>query len=107
MSRPKSQWNKDSVKELLSSNTPRGNSAVERAIIVVFNNQTADEQRTEDVRYHNGKGFLPMHARRGTYYANWILSGRHLNAKHLEIARKMALKYSRQLLLAIKEKNND
>lgn len=94
-------WNKDSIKELLIKN----DRAVERAILVVYNNQTMDEKNEETVRYSNGKGFLPMHARRGTYYAEWIMSGRHLNGRHLEIARNMSLKYTRQLLVAIKEKN--
>lgn len=96
---PKTKWNKESVTNLLMIN----NNAVERAILVVYNNQTTDEQRSEQVKYHNGKGFLPMHAHRGTYYAQWILSGKHLSGRHLELARKMSLKYTRQLLVAIKE----
>ena len=104
MSRHKepAKWTKETVTNLLLTN----NTAVERAILVVYNNQTIDEQSSEDVKYHNGKGFLPMHARRGTYYGNWIKSGKHLSGRHLEIARKMSLKYTRQLLEAIKEKNN-
>ena len=68
-------WNKDSIKELLMKN----DRVVERAILVVYNNQTSDEKNSVTVKHNNGKGFLPMHARRGTYYAEWINSGRHLS----------------------------
>jgi hypothetical protein len=98
-----SKWNKETVTTLLMSNS----KAVEHAILVVYKNQTADEQRSETVKYHNGEGFLPMHARRGTYYANWINSGKHLNGRHLEIARTMTLKYTRQLIDAINAKGNN
>ena len=96
------KWNKDSIKDLLSSN----DRAVERAILVIYNNQTLDEKNEVTVSHNNGIGFLPMHARRGTYYANWLNSGRHLNGRHLEIARTMTMKYTRQLLMAIKAKEN-
>lgn len=97
----KSKWNKESVTNLLLTRR----EAVEHAILVIYKNQTEDEKHSETVIQNNGKGFLPMHARRGTYYANYIMSGKHLTGKHLEIGRKMALKYTRQLLLAIKEKS--
>lgn len=50
-------WNKDSIKELLMKN----DRAVERAILVVYNNQTIYEKSSETFRHNNGKGFLPMH----------------------------------------------
>jgi hypothetical protein len=99
----KSIWNKNTVKDLLV----KSDLAVEKAILVVYKGQTEDEKRTEDVKYHNNKGFLPYHSIRGTYYAKYILSGKHLSGKHLETARKMSLKYTRQLLLAIKEKEGN
>lgn len=93
-------WNKESILNLLDTN----NAAVERAILVVFRNQTSDEQRQETVKYHNNTGFTASDAHRGTYYAKWILAGKHLTRHHLERARKMAKKYHRQLLVAIAEK---
>ena len=45
----------------------------------------------------NGMGFASWGARNGTYYANWIKSGKHLSGKHLEKARKMAMYHAGQL----------
>lgn len=37
-------------------------------------------------------------AKRGTYYAKWIQSGKRLTGEHLAKARKIALYHSRQLV---------
>ena len=71
---------------------------VERAIVVLYQRQTADEQATQSTKVHNGRGFTACDARRGSYMAKWILSGKSLNGEWLEKARKMAKKYIRQLL---------
>jgi argininosuccinate lyase len=90
-------WNKESIIKLIETN----NLAVERAILVVWKNQTKEEQRASDTLENNGVGFTGAHAKMGSYYAEWINSGKHLNGKHLEKARKMAVKYHRQLLAAV------
>ena len=77
---------------------------VERAIVVLYERQTKDEQRTSSTRVHNKMGFASCDARSGTYMAKWVLSGKHLDGKWLEKARKMAKKYTRQLLEAAAEK---
>src|ERR1051325_8046066 len=46
-------WTKETVRALLAS-SPR---AVYRALICLYNRQTADEQETEDTRHLNGRGF--------------------------------------------------
>lgn len=79
--------------ELLLNN----NRAVERAILAIYNRQTAEEQKDSDTKVHNGIGFSGADARLGSYYARWILSGRNLSGNHLEKARSMSLKYVRQL----------
>ena len=71
---------------------------VERAIVVLYKRQTADERISESTRVHNGRGFNAFDAKMGTYMAKWILDGKHLNGKWLEKARKMLQKYTRQLL---------
>lgn len=93
-------WTRETVVELLENN----DRAVERAIMVVFNNQTRSEQAAETTLISNGIGFASCDANRGSYYARWIKSGKHLTGSHLENARKMAKKYVRQLLLAIEAK---
>lgn len=80
------------------------NRAVERAMIVLYNNQTQDERSAGATKHHNGKGFNSYDAKTGTYYALWVLSGRKLTGFHLERARVMSLKYVGQLVQAAKEK---
>lgn len=76
----------------------RNNLAVERAILALFKRQTPEEQATQATSASNGRGFSSFDAPKGTYYANWIKSGRHLTGKHLQHARMMAKKYIRQLV---------
>jgi hypothetical protein len=93
-------WTKDKVVELLN----RNNGAVERAIIAIYNRQTSDEQSDGETKHSNGMGFSGAHSQLGTYYAKWILSGRHLNGSHLDKARKIVLRYTTQLLEVIQTK---
>lgn len=87
-------WNKDKLVTLIQNN----NKAVERAIVVIYNRQTLDEQSAKETKHSNGIGFSGAHASLGSYYAKWILSGKSLSGGHLEKARKMALRYTAQLL---------
>ena len=93
-------WNKTSIIDLLDRN-PR---AVERALVVIYNNQTAEEKSCEATMLNNGVGFSGCDAHSGTYYAKWVLSGRHLSGKHLDKARRIAKRYHRQLLAEIEAK---
>lgn len=77
---------------------------VERAIVVLYERQTNDERATSSTCLKNGRGFASCDARSGTYMAKWVLQGKHLDGKWLDKARKMAKKYSRQLLEAAAEK---
>lgn len=97
----------DSILKALDEN-PR---AVMKAIVIVGDNQTAEEMAQEATLQHNGVGFTGTDARFGTYLYGQIRSGRGLSPKMLESARKMAKKYARtQLLAAAKlkqDKKND
>lgn len=79
--------------------------AVERAILAIYRNQTYEEQKSGETLRLNGIGFSGSDARLGTYYAKWLLKGHHLNVKHLIKARKIALKYRKQLLAIARAKN--
>jgi len=74
--------------------------AVERAITVLFAEQTRDEQATSRTCHQNSRGFNSADASRGSYYARWIAGGRHLDTWHLTKARVLVAKYWRQLLRA-------
>ena len=87
-------WTADRIVNLLNSN----NIAVERAILAIYNRQTADEKIARNTRYHNTVGFSAADAKTGTYLAKWLLSGKHLDGKFLAKGRNIAIKYRRQLL---------
>lgn len=94
----------DVSREFILDLLSRNDRAVERAIVVLFENQTADEQAVARTNHCNGRGFRKNHARRGTRYAQWVLSGRRLTGEHLENARGMARLYVRQLVEAARVK---
>jgi hypothetical protein len=93
---------KESIRALLETN----DKAVERAIIVLFERQTNDEQVQSVTRHDNQRGFSAAHASKGSYYARWIKSGRRLTGYHLQNARRITQHYTHQLLLAAQEKGS-
>lgn len=70
---------------------------LERAIVVLFKRQTNDEQRAETTKFTNGVGFTAFDAKRLSYYAKWINAGRNLSGIHLQKARTIVPKYSKQI----------
>ena len=94
-------WNEAKIVALLETN----NRAVEKAIVAIYNRQTADEKLAQSTRHDNKMGFSAAHAAKASYYARWILSGRSLTGKHLSDAREIAIRYRKQLL-AIANQNN-
>ena len=93
-------------KETIRALLVRSDLAVERAILAIFARQTETEQHAEVTVACNGQGFSAFHAKPGTYYAKWLLSGRHLTGQHLARARKLSLHYVGQLLLIAQEKQS-
>jgi len=89
----KKLWTREEIETMIQNQ----DAAVERAMVAIWERQTADEQETQGTRHHNGRGFAAWSARSGTYYANWVRSGRHLTGKHLAKARKIALHHAGQL----------
>jgi hypothetical protein len=47
-------------------------AALARALVVLNNRQTADEQRSEETKHSNQRGFNAAHAKRGTSMANFF-----------------------------------
>jgi hypothetical protein len=82
----------------------RSDHAVEKAIVRIYDRQTKDEKATETTNHLNGIGFQACDARRGTYWARLILSGRHLFADRMPKARAMVVKYRAQLTVLAFEK---
>jgi len=88
------EWTRDRIVSLIQTN----DKAVERGIIAIYKRQTLDEQASSDTKHHNSVGFSSAHARLGTYYAKWCLSGKRLSGEHLEKCRKIVLRYVGQLM---------
>lgn len=78
-------WDRASVEKLLREN----DRAVERAMVVLYQRQTADEQAQGNTKHTNGRGFSACHASKGSYYARWC---------QFDHAREIALHYTQQLL---------
>lgn len=99
-----SVWTKAKIISLLETN----DQAVARALVRINQNQTADEQSQEMVKYENGKGFRPCHARKGTSMAKFFQSRGYLTPKQVAYWRIRDVKgnmrigiYANQLLKEI------
>lgn len=87
-------WTAEEIINLIEKN----NTFVERCIVKIYERQTADEQETFNTNHNNGIGFSGADAGKMTYYAKYILTGRHLTGEHLETAKQRIKKYKKQLL---------
>jgi hypothetical protein len=87
-------FNRQAIQGLLLTN----DRALERAIFRVYQNQTANEQRTEQTTESNGVGFSGIDAEILTSFAKQLIRGRTLSPKQLIIARLKMPKYWKQLL---------
>lgn len=93
-------WTEESIVELLI----KSDRAVERGILAIYALQTESEKNSQTTNQHNNIGFSGADASSGSYYAEWLNSGNKLTGKHLDKARKMVIKYSKQLLQIVNTK---
>lgn len=91
---------REEVTHLLRTN----DRAVERALVVLFQRQTADEQAAHDTRHTNGVGFNATDAKFGSNLAQKVLKGWKLTPAQISSARRMIIKYGGQLVAAAEEK---
>lgn len=84
-----------------------------RALVVLNERQTWDEQRDGSTKYHNEQGFRPMHARRGTSMAQFYQRTGFLTPRQLawwrartESGRTRIEIYAGQLFRVAAEKRN-
>lgn len=104
------QWTKESITKLLEVN----DTAVCRALVVLYERQTASEQASFDTHDANGVGFSGAHAEFGTSCAVQYLRKGKLSEKQIAAWRKRTRNgqgpmkiamYWKQLIQAIEEKN--
>ena len=101
-------WTKETILAKLETST----KMVERSLLVIYGNQTADERASQSTSKDNGIGFTGADAFILSSFAEWVLKGeakgipegKRLSPKQLEIARKKLRKYTRQLLVAADER---
>lgn len=77
--------NKESIVELLRTN----DRAVARALVVLNDRQTQDEQQVQGTKYQNGRGFRPCHARMGAAMAQFFTRRGYLTEKQVAYWRKL------------------
>lgn len=89
------------IKEKLISNP----AWVERAILVLFERQTSDEQLTQETGHDNNQGFNKPDAKRMSFVAEFLKKGGHLTKeKALGVYGKKLCKYAKQLAKIAQEK---
>lgn len=91
---------KASIKALLA----RSDSAVKRALVVLYDRQTQDEKREDQTKHHNNRGFNHGDAKKCSYWARLVLSGRELYPSTVEKARRRLMKYAGQLAVIANQK---
>jgi hypothetical protein len=88
-------WDKEAVQALID----RNDQAVARALLVIYQNQTDDEQASFSTRHQNGVGFTGNDAEWLTDIAvKWKKWGRWASPKQCNAVRRAIRKYHRQLL---------
>lgn len=109
---------KQSIRELLHTDSPVGHRALERALLVLLARQTADERATEQTRHLNNRGFMSMDAPKMTSFAKQVQYSRRPKGEQLSPKQRAWLlrtnakgvsrigKYAGQLIEAAQEKAN-
>lgn len=91
-------------KEDIKYNLQHNTTWMERALVVLHNLQTTEEQVVDTTIEFNGKGFNGLDAKYLSYCAKWIKGGGHLNEKHKVMCGKKLPKYWNQISKIIENK---
>ena len=87
-------WTIEEMKTLIATN----DRVLYRALIVLYNGQTADEKRDGATRYTNGIGFNGVDAPILTAFTEFLKRNKFLTDKQKTLARKKLPKYAKQLV---------
>jgi len=94
------KWTKDEIRALLMTK----DAAVERALVVLFERQTTDEQAAAQTRHLNKRGFNATDAEFGTSLVRSIQKYGHLTPRQMTYARRMVRKYAGQIARVANER---
>jgi hypothetical protein len=89
------------TKEFIQTKIATDARWTQRALVVLFEMQTADEQTYGETAHNNGAGFNSSDSRYLSYCAKYVMSGRPLSGQHLAKCAVKLQKYWRQIKNAI------
>lgn len=92
-------WKKEDIHNLLDKNP----KAVMRALVAIYNLQTADEQASHTTSHANSVGFSAFDAEFCTDMAQKALKGWNFSEKQLAVTRNKMKRYHRQLVMIANE----
>lgn len=90
---------REKIETVLVRTDKVGMHAVGRALVHLKNRQTLDEQRSEETKVHNGRGFQPTHAKIGTSMATFYEKNGFLSPKQVEYWQKETAKVKKPRIL--------
>lgn len=82
-------------------------SAVELAIVRIYQRQTPDEQVTDETRHDNDRGFQQRDAKFGGKMARVIMAGGRVYSHNMARCLRMAIRYRRQLVQLAEKKSQE
>lgn len=99
------QLTKEYIQDVLARDDSVGMHAIGRALVHIFNRQTADEQEREETSHLNGRGFTGVDAKIGSSMAKFYTRNNRLSPKQMVVWQKPSKtgtskigKYWKQLL---------
>lgn len=67
-------------------------------LMFIYDHQVDDEKQHEDVKYHNGVGFKPQDAKKGSSFAKWYSEKGFFTKKQVDVVKRMVEKYAHQVV---------
>jgi hypothetical protein len=92
---------KEQIQKLIDTN----DEAVARAVVRIFQRQTAYEQRAEHTQLNNSIGFNAPDAKYLTFAAKFVLRNGALSGDHVDRVRVKIRRYWKQLIEIAEETN--
>ena len=86
-------WTEAEIKSLIQTN----DEVLYRALRKLYAEQTADEQYSGETRERNGRGFNGVDSRFLSSVSEFLLKRGFLTTKQKTVARRMLVKYNKQL----------
>lgn len=86
-------WTEDEIRDMIQTN----DKVLYGALKKIYGEQTADEQRAGETKYHNGVGFNGADSKFMSSICEQLIRRGWLSDKQKYYARKKLIKYNKQL----------